>query len=110
MQHGVAPIVQLLKNLSHGLDLMEHTGYLSRHNAAVLRISIEHRAAQTAQRYALQLLQRGPTLFQRQILPGQFVFQHPARAAEGAAGPGGRAMERPVTVVSLSFAFRMACL
>ena len=39
-----------------------------------------------------QLLQRGPPLFQRQILPGHFVFQHPHRSADGAARHGGVAV------------------
>ena len=40
----------------------------------------------------LQLLQSGAPLFQGQVLPGHLVFQHPDRAADGAACDGGVAV------------------
>lgn len=79
---------------------MEHTGHLTGHDAAALHVSLEHGTAETAEGDVFQLLQRGSTLFQGEIFPCHFVFST-------RTGPP---MERPVTVVSLSLAFRRASL
>ena len=71
---------------------MEHTGHLTGHDAAPLHVSLEHRPAETAEGDVFQLLQRGSPLFQGEVFPGHFVFQHPHRPADGAARHGGVAV------------------
>ena len=68
---------------------MEHAGHLAAHDAAHLHVAFQHGPAQSAQRDLLQLFQSGAPLLQSQIFPGHLVFQHPDRAADGAAGDHG---------------------
>lgn len=79
---------------------MEHTGHLTGHDAAPLHVSLEHRAAETAEGDVFQLLQRGSTLSRARYSRAILFFST-------RTGPP---MERPVTVVSLSLAFRRASL
>ena len=71
---------------------MEHTRHLAGHDAAGLYVAVKDRPAQAAQGNLLQLLQRGSPLFQKQILSGHLVLQHPDRASDGPAGDGGVAV------------------
>ena len=71
---------------------MEHTGHLTGHDAAPLHVALKHSAAETAEGDVFQLLQRGSTLFQGEVFPCHFVFQHPHRPADGAARDSGVAV------------------
>lgn len=94
------PRGELLEDLPQGLDLVEHPGHLSGHQASRFGVPVKDSPAQAAQGVLLELHHGGAGPLFGDIGAGHLILQD---AYRGAGDPA-------VTMVPLSLAFRMACL